>query len=287
MVAVRAGSKSSAWWVLGLLLAGSSCGFEGELPTPPRPPSPPVPPSQAAISLSLSSSPIGAVPVVDGSTAWSSQWSVGVRETAGIGGGIDFVHATLADANGESIAETELDASQVSEQLGGSNRIRGGSTQSIAMSLDFDFPEDAPLAGDLHVTLQLSDDRGNVVSASADDVIQACAIQQLAPSAAAVMDNGCSNRENGIRWEFDWSDCSDAQFYEFFLQQRGTQEPRVDVRNLTTSSFTVLESGFIFEEARTGWFWKVRSRINGVWSEWSPERDFEVEPVNTDCPPPS
>jgi hypothetical protein len=285
MAVVRAGSTSAARWVLGLLLAASGCGFEGELPTPAKPPSPPVPPSQAAIALTLSSSPINANVVVDGSTPWSAQWTVGVRETAGVGGAIDFVRATLADSSGASIAETELDAGEVGAQLGGSNRIPGGSTQNLSMSLEFDFPEDI-LYADLHVTLQLSDDRGTVVSASADDVIQACAIQQLAPSQGAILDNGCSNRENGIRWEFDWSDCPDAQFYEFHLQQRGTPEPRVDVRNLTSSSFTVLESGFIFEEARTGWFWKVRSRINGVWSNWSPERDFEVEPVNTDCPSP-
>jgi hypothetical protein len=282
MAVVRAGSTSAARLALGLLLAGSGCGFDGELPTPPRPPSPPSPPGQAAIALSLGSSPINANVVVDGSTPWSAQWTVGVRETAGVGGAIDFVHATLADSSGASIAETELDAGAVGAQLGGSNRIPGGSTQSIPMSLEFDFPEDV-LYADLHVTLQLSDDRGNIVSASADDVIQACAIQQLAPSQGAILDNGCTNRENGIRWEFDWSDCPDAQFYEFYLQQRGTQEPRVDARNLTSSSFTVLESGFIFEEARTGWFWKVRSRIDGIWSNWSPERDFEVEPVDADC----
>ncbi len=283
MAVVRAGSTSALLWVLGLLLAGSGCGFEGELPTPPRPPSVPTPPGQAAIALSLSSSPINANVVVDGSTPWSAQWSVGVRETAGVGGAIDFVRATLADSSGAQVAETELDAAEVGAQLGGSNHIAAGSTHSIPMSLEFDFPEDV-LYGDLQVTLQLTDDRGNVVSASANDVIQACAIQQLAPSQGAILDNGCSNRENGIRWDFDWSDCPDAQFYEFYLQQRGTQEPRVDARNLTSSSFTVLEGGFIFEEARTGWFWKVRSRINGVWSNWSPERDFAVEPVNTDCP---
>lgn len=284
MAVVSAGSTSAARWVLGLLLVSSGCGFDGELPTPPKPPSPPPAPGQATVVISLSSSPVNAAVVVDGSTPWNAHWTLAVRETAGIGGAIDFVRATVTDSSGASIAETELGADEVSAQLGGSNRIRGGSSQNLDMSLEFDFSEDA-LYGSLHVTLQLTDDRGNLITANTDDVIQACAIQLLTPAPGAVMDNGCTNRENGIRWEFDWSDCSDAQFYGFYLQQRGTLEPRVDARNLTTSSFTVLESGFVFEEARTGWFWKVRSRINGVWSNWSPEREFEVEPVNTDCPP--
>jgi len=36
-------------------------------------------------------------------------------------------------------------------------------------------------------------------------------------------------------------------------------------------------------EARFGWIWKVRAKINGSWADWSPERTFDVEPLNTDC----
>jgi hypothetical protein len=241
-----------------------------------------VPPTQAAIVLTLSSSPIDAVAAVDGSAAWRAEWTLNVQETAGIGGSIDFVNATLTDADGASIAETELDATQLSEQLGGSNRIRGGSNQAIVMGLDFDFPSDA-LSGALHVSMQLSDDRGNTVSAATDDVIQVCVLRQLSPDEGAVLDNGCTNRENGILWEFDWSDCEAAEAYEFYLTVRGAQEPFVDRRNLTTSSYTVLENIFIFEEARFGWFWQVRAKVDGTWGDWSPERNFDVEPLDTDC----
>lgn len=281
MVVVKAGSKPAAW-VLGLLLAGSGCGFEGELPTPTKPPSPPVPPSQAAIALSLSPSPIDAVVAVDGGAPWSAQWTLSVQETAGIGGGIDFVRATLADSAGASIAETELDVGQVSGQLGGSNHIRGGSKQEILMNLNFAFPVDVP-SGDLRVSLQLSDDRGNTVSAAVDDVIQACVPILLTPDEGAKVDNGCTNGANGILWEFDWSDCPDAQLYEFYLRQRSAQEPLFDRPELTNSSFTVLEDRVAPEESRFGWYWKVRAKTNDTWGNWSPERDFDVEPVNTDC----
>jgi hypothetical protein len=281
MVVVRAGSKSASW-VLGLLLAVSGCGFDGELPTPTRPPSPPVPPAQAAIALSLSSSPIEAAVAANASAPWSAAWTLRVRETTGIGGDIDFVRATLADSSGASITETELDAGEVSQQLGGSNHIRGGSTQEIPMSLDFNFPADAFSAA-LHVTVQLSDDRDNIVSATTDDVVQVCVPTLLTPEEGALMDNGCGNRSNGILWEFDWSDCAGAEAYEIFVQQRNEQEPAIDRSELTTSAFTTLENRIISEDTRRGWFWKVRAKVNGVWADFSPERNFDVEPLNTDC----
>jgi len=278
---MRAGSKSASW-VLGLLLALSGCGFDDELPTPTRPPAPPVPPSQAAIALTLSSSPIEAAVAVDGSAPWRAEWTVSVRETAGIGGDIDFVRATLADSAGASIAETELDADQVSEQLGGTNHIRGGSNQEIPMSLNFDFPAEV-FSADLRVTVQLNDDRDNTVSATADEVVQVCVPSLLTPEEGAVMDNGCASRLNGILWEFDWSDCAGAESYEIFVKQRNEQEPAIDRSDLTTSAFTTLENRIISEDTRRGWFWKVRAKVNGVWADFSPERNFDVEPLNTDC----
>jgi hypothetical protein len=280
MVVVRAGSKPASW-ILGFLLAGSGCGFEGELPTPAKPPSPPAPPAQAAIALSLSPSPIEVAVAEGGGAPWSAEWTLSVKETAGIGGNIASVRASLADSSGASFAETELDVDQVSQQLGGSNHIKGGSNQTLVMGLDFDFPADVG-SGDLLVSLQLSDDRGNVASAAASDVIQICVPSPLAPEEGAKLDNGCTNRQNGIFWEFDWSDCTGAESYEFYLKPPGAQEP-LDRGGLSSSSYTVLEDRFVPEESRLGWFWKVRANVNGVWGNWSPERKFDVEPVNTDC----
>jgi hypothetical protein len=273
--------RGSAAVVLALLLAVSGCGFEGDLPTPPTPPSPPAPPTQAGLTLSLSSSPIEAEISADGSAPWSAEWTLTVQETAGIGGNIDFVRAILADAGGATVAETELDVEQVSEQLGGTNHIRGGSSQQIPMSLSFDFPADTPSAN-LRVTVQLTDDRGHTVSATVEAVIQVCVPTLLAPEDGAVMDNGCTNQDNGISWEFDWADCAAAQSYEIHLGNPGFEES-LDRSDLTSSSFTVLEDRVVPEGSRLGWVWRVRAKVNGVLGNWSPERTFDVEPVNTDC----
>ena len=276
MGGVRVGSRS-AWCLLALLVALSGCGFEGELPTPPAPPSPPVPPTQAALLLSLSASPIVAVPAAP----WSAEWTLTVKETSGIGGAIERVHATLVDPTGVvTIAETELDAEQVSAQLGGTNHIGGGSNQGLAMSLSFDFPADTP-SGNLHVDVQMSDDRGNPVSGALDDVVQVCIPAQIAPENAAVMDNGCTNRENGISWEFDWDDCPAAEQYSIHIDHPSLEQP-LD-RDLPVSAFSLLEERLIPEESRIGWTWRVRAMVNGIWGNYGPDRTFDVERVNTDC----
>lgn len=280
---MRPGSRWAAG-ALALLLAGSGCGYEGELPTTSEPPSPPAAPSEAAIAVSLNPSPIDATVTVDGSAPWSAEWTLDVQETAGIGGNIDFARATLTDSTGEPIAETELDAGQVSEQLGGSNRIQGGGNQALLMSLSFDFPEDT-VSSDLLVTLELSDDRGNTVTATVEDVIHVCVPRLLSPDEGATLDNGCTNGQNGTLWEFDWSDCPDAEVYELYLELRGSVGP-FNHPGLTESEYAALENRVVFEEARFGWIWKVRAKINDIWSDWSPERSFDVEPIDTDCPTP-
>lgn len=276
MAVLRARSKSA--WALASLLAGSACGYEGGLPTPTRPPGSA---TQAQIGLSLSSSPVNAVVAANGGASWTAAWTVTVQETAGLGGNILSVGATLTDSTGAPIAETTLDAEQLTAQMGGNNHIRGGSRQDIPTSLTFDFPADA-VSGDLRVTVQFSDDRGNTVAAAIDDVVQVCVPSLLAPDEGAIMDNGCTNRDNGILWEFDWSDCQGAEAYEFFLDHPSVERP-VEEAALTESSFTLLEDRVIPEGSRFGWTWRVRAQLNGVWGDWSPERRFDVEPVNTDC----
>jgi hypothetical protein len=277
--------SSSVARALGLLLVVTGCGYEGDLPTTGEPPKPPSAPTRAAVALALSPSPVAAVGAVDSGATWSADWTLTVRETAGIAGDIELVRATLAGPGGEDIAETTLGADEVSKQLGGSNHIQGGSSQQISMGLDFDFPSDV-VSGDLRVTLELRDDRGNDVSSILDDVVQVCVPDLLSPEEGAMIDNGCASRENGILWEFDWSDCPSAGSYEFYLRKRSEQEPLFDQGELTRSSFTLLENRVVPEEGRYDWYWMVRANVNGTWGNWSPERNFSIEPANTDCVPP-
>jgi hypothetical protein len=224
------------------------------------------------------------VAATDGSTPWSAEWTLHFRETSGIGGNLDFVRATLSDSAGAVLAETELDAEQLSAQLGGTTHIVGGSRHDIVMNLGFDFPPDVHSAN-LSVTAQLTDDRGNVITTTVDDVVQVCVPRLLSPADDAVMDNGCTNGANGITWDFDWEDCAGAESYEISLQHPSIEGPS-DTPGLTVSSFTVLRNGALPEPSRFGWVWKVRAQIGGVLGDFSPERKFDLEPANTDCVPP-
>jgi hypothetical protein len=235
-----------------------------------------VPPTQAGILLSLSASPIVAVP----DSPWSAEWTLTVKETSGIGGDIQLVRATLVDPAGALLAQSELDADQVKEQLGGSNHLGGGTNQDIPMSLSFDFSPDTPI-GNLSVTVELSDDRGNAVSAGVDDVVQVCIPNQLLPEDNAVMDNGCTSQDNGILWDFDWDDCPGADMYSFHLSHPSLETP-FD-RDLPVSSFSLLEDRVLPEETRIGWTWRVRARVNGIWGNYTADRTFDAERVNTDC----
>jgi hypothetical protein len=274
---VRIRSKSVSC-VLGLLLAASACGFEGDLPTPTKPR---VTASKAEVALSLSSAPINAVGAADESASWSAEWTVTVQETAGVGVDIELVRGTLTDSEGATIAETVLDEAALTAQMGGSNHLRGRSKQDIPMTLTFDFPTDV-FSGDFRVTVQLSDDRGNALSAEIATVLQVCVPGELIPEEAAIMDNGCTNGENGVSWEFDWAECEGAEAYEIYLDH-STLENALQNDRLTDSSFTLLNDRVVPEESRFEWVWRVRAKLKGNWGNWTPDMHFDVEPVNTDC----
>jgi len=59
----------------------------------------------------------------------------------------------------------------------------------------------------------------------------------------------------------------------------------IAVINVETSDLELefLNSGYIADQNRSGWTWKVRAFIDGKWGEWLKRRTFDVEPLNTDC----
>jgi len=60
--------------------------------------------------------------------------------------------------------------------------------------------------------------------------------------------------------------------------------PLVDGEVFDTS-FAVSGNGYVIDENRLGWRWRVRAGHYKIgWGPWSEERTFDVEPVNTDCP---
>lgn len=110
----------------------------------------------------------------------------------------------------------------------------------------------------------------------------------IAPETGAVLDNGCSiNRESdGASWKFEWEGVPQATRYHLYVISPEAQYPTINSSDITATSFLREDRGsYISDGYNKGWRWKVRAMVAGTWREWSPERTFDVEPVNTDCPP--
>jgi hypothetical protein len=103
------------------------------------------------------------------------------------------------------------------------------------------------------------------------------------PAEGATMDNGRSDGLDPIIWDFDWSDCPGATNYHIYVKHPGAGSPVIDDDTLTASAFHDESPGYI--SVLAGWQWKVRVKIGGTWSPWTPVRTFNVEPVDTDPPP--
>lgn len=103
------------------------------------------------------------------------------------------------------------------------------------------------------------------------------------PEEGAVLDNGCTNREDRIIWSFDWADFPNAVRYQVWVQGQNALNPVVD-KVVNTSNYDHRSGGYITDGNRRGWKWRVRAQMaGGNWTDWSAERHFDVEPLNTDC----
>lgn len=98
------------------------------------------------------------------------------------------------------------------------------------------------------------------------------------------MDNGCADGSDEMVWPFSWSACPGATAYHLYVIGSEASVPIIDLENLTTSSYTDTSYSTVHNGNLLGWRWKVRALVNGAWGEWSTERTYDVEPLNTDCP---
>lgn len=85
-------------------------------------------------------------------------------------------------------------------------------------------------------------------------------------------------------WTFKWSSCAGASAYQIYVKNRRARIPAVNRSVSGTSYQSVCTGCYVADAYRTGWFWRVRAKVGGLWKPWSPERDFKVERVNTDPP---
>jgi hypothetical protein len=107
--------------------------------------------------------------------------------------------------------------------------------------------------------------------------------RQRVPKAGAVLDNGCQPASDSIRWFFDWTEVPGASRYHLFVMGPSATFPLID-SEVYGSEFSYWSCGYIIAQNLFGWSWKVRARVNGSWSDWTANRTFDVEPLNTDCP---
>jgi hypothetical protein len=103
------------------------------------------------------------------------------------------------------------------------------------------------------------------------------------PAVGAVTDNGRTDYKDKIIWDFDWDDVPGATKYEIYVIGANATIPMINGET-NTSSFHSVSDAYIANPNLNDWKWKVRAYANGLWSEWSEFRAFNVEPVNTDPP---
>jgi curved DNA-binding protein CbpA len=110
-----------------------------------------------------------------------------------------------------------------------------------------------------------------------------CVPPLISPQEGAVLDNGSTDRQDDIIWNFDWTDCPGATQYHLYVIHSGSVIPVIDTIVTGSTYHDVSQGSYIADANRLNWTWKVRAQAGGQWGEWSATRTFDVEPVNTDA----
>lgn len=105
----------------------------------------------------------------------------------------------------------------------------------------------------------------------------------LTPAPNAVLANGCINQTGTHDWEFRWSAVPGATAYHLHVIGPEASRAIVDDMAVTVPAFVLRARGYVAEKFQRGWTWRVRAKVGDVWSEWSGEQRFDVEPAVTDC----
>ncbi|HZN35096.1 MAG TPA: tetratricopeptide repeat protein, partial [Pirellulaceae bacterium] len=102
----------------------------------------------------------------------------------------------------------------------------------------------------------------------------------LAPASSGTLPNGTLGAKQPMVWEFDWSDVPGATRYHLSVKAARADAPSVSQSKLAASSYRYESKSYVPEPNRTGWRWKVRALVDDVWTDWSQEGTFTVEPID-------
>jgi len=117
--------------------------------------------TRAVIAITVSPSPIPAVITSAIGPVFTSQWKVKVSETAGLGGDLQEVRASIFDdATGILVGSTSFDDRDLVVFVG-TKRVEGGGSLDIEQQLSYRLSAN-PTAAALTVQVRFKDDRGNV-----------------------------------------------------------------------------------------------------------------------------
>jgi hypothetical protein len=154
-------------------LAAGGGGDSGTSPTSPTTPTPTPPTaSRANISASIAPNPMSAQASGDAEFPWLVEFTVNVRETAGLGGNVDFINVTLRNpATGGETRALNYGANEVAERAGGTNHINARGSLTVPISIRYRLAGGARRAVVI-TEIRFTDDRGNVMNATAEANIQ-------------------------------------------------------------------------------------------------------------------
>jgi hypothetical protein len=112
------------------------------------------------------------------------------------------------------------------------------------------------------------------------------------PQVNAVLDNGCDYGDNGLEWNFSWSQVPSAAYYQIQILNGNDMFRRlseiIESNTWRYSCNSEDQESCNIEDSLDDFSWRVRAgygdKADSIWGEWSEIRSFQVEPLNTDCP---
>ena len=151
--------------VVGLVLF-AACGGNDN-PVAPTSPSP-LPQAALVVTVNAQAVVAGAEPGTH-----LAPWDVVIRETAGVGGAVNLVSATIRDADSGQAAKGSpliLDGGSVAARAG-SNRVAGGGSLTVSESVQFSLDSGNKTIV-ISVAVQFADDNGHLVTGTGQATTQ-------------------------------------------------------------------------------------------------------------------
>lgn len=147
--------------IAGAVLFASCGGGGGGTPAAPSAPAPPPAATRAVVEVDITPSTPVAQPTGDGTFPWRVQWTVVLRETAGLGGNVNFVDVSFVNSFGfETPGALNYGANEISQRAGTNHLAARGQLQ-IPLGMTYRADGFGGRTITLKNAVSFTDDRGN------------------------------------------------------------------------------------------------------------------------------